>query len=86
MDVVLEVLDTFAGDYIYATLHPAKKEPYGFYNPPSNESQAEQVFTLWTYKPSTHYFSLPPSEYAYMSAWPRDHILRQALSLFLVVW
>lgn len=86
MDIVLEVVDTFVGDYLFATLHPAKPAPYDFPYPPSNETQAEQVFSAWTYKPSTNYFSLSPSEYAYMSAWPRDNIYRQALSLYLVVW
>lgn len=86
MDVVLEVLDTFVGDYIYATLYPARPAPYDFPNPPSNDTIGQQVFSAWTYKPSTNYFSLEPSEYAYMSAWPRDNIWRQSLSLYLTVW
>lgn len=86
MDIVLEVLDTFVGDYLYATLHLAHHAPYDFPNPPSNETQTEQVFSAWVYKPSTSVFALTPSQYAYQSAWPRDNIYRQALSLFLIVW
>lgn len=86
MDVVLEVVDTFVGDYLYATFHPARPAPYDYPNPPSNETIAQQVFSSWTYKPSTHWFSLAPSDYAYQSAWPRDNILRQSLSLYLIVW
>ncbi|KAF3769664.1 hypothetical protein M406DRAFT_343800 [Cryphonectria parasitica EP155] len=86
MDVVLEVLDTFGVDYIYATLYPAHPASYNFQNPPANQSIDQQVFSTWVYKPSTEYFSLEPSKYAYMSAWPRDNIFRQALSLFFIVW
>lgn len=86
MDVVLEVLDTFVGDYLYATLHPARPAPYDYPNPPSNETVAGQVFSAWTYQPSTYLFSLTPSKYAYQSAWPRDNILRQSISLYLTVW
>lgn len=86
MDIVVEVLDTFAFDYIYANCHPARPAPYDYPYPPSNETQTQQVFSPWTYKPSTNFFSLPPSQHAYMSAWPRDNIYRQAVSLFMIVW
>lgn len=86
MDIVLEIADTLFGDYLYATFHPAKPAPYDFPHPPSNETVNAKAFSAWTYKPSTHYFSLEPSQYAYMSQWPRDNIFRQALSLFLIVW
>lgn len=86
MDVVLEVIDTFAGDYVYAKLHPAHPAPYDYPNPPSNETISDQVFTSWKYEPATQYISFEPSQYAYMSAWPRDNIYRQALSLFMIVW
>lgn len=86
MDIVLEVADTLFGDYLYAAFYPAKPAPYDFPHPPSNETVSENAFSAWTYTPSTHYFSLEPSQYAYMSQWPRDNIYRQALSLFLIVW
>lgn len=86
MDVVLEVLDTYVGDYIYANILPARPAPYDFPHPPSNETIAEQAFSSWTYKPATHWFSFEPSQYAYQSAWPRDNIFRQSLSLYFTVW
>lgn len=86
MDVVLEVVDTFAGDYLYAFFHPARQASYDFPSTPSNETISDQVFSTWAYKPSTSFFSLQPSEYAWKSAWPRDNIYRQALSLYLIVW
>ncbi|KAK2604350.1 hypothetical protein N8I77_007289 [Diaporthe amygdali] len=86
MDIVLEVADTLFGDYLYARFHPIQPAPYDFPHPPSNDTVNDRAFSAWTYKPATHYFSLEPSQYAYMSQWPRDNILRQALSLFLIVW
>lgn len=86
MDIVLEVLDTYALDHVYATAYPARPAPYDYPFPPSNETQSQQVFSSWTYKPATIYFSTTPGPYAYMSAWPRDNIWRQSLSLFFTVW
>ncbi|KAI3399101.1 hypothetical protein diail_7901 [Diaporthe ilicicola] len=86
MDIVLEIADTLFGDYLYAISYPVQPAPYDFPHPPSNETVNEKAFSAWTYRPSTHYFSLEPSQYAYMSQWPRDNIYRQALSLFLIVW
>ena len=83
MDVVLEITDTFIGDYLYATLHPAKPAPYDFPSFPANATGGPSE---WTYRPSTQLFQLEPSKYAYMSAWPRDNIYRQAFSLFMVTW
>ncbi|KAI9832067.1 MAG: c-5 sterol desaturase [Phylliscum demangeonii] len=40
----------------------------------------------YQYHPSTQYLQLQPSEWAYLSAWPRDHVLRQAISLYLITW
>lgn len=84
MDVVLEIVDTFMGDYLYATLHPSKPVPYDF--PDLNTNGTASGFDQWSYTPSTSWFSLEPSEYAYMSAWPRDNIYRQGLSLFFITW
>ncbi|EAT83541.1 hypothetical protein HBI56_233060 [Parastagonospora nodorum] len=90
MDIVLEVFDTFLFDPIYATLLPAasqslapnatyssfREEPTSFVKPHSS----------WQYEPSTHYFSIQPSQYAYQSALTRDDWRRQALTLFLITW
>ena len=91
MDVVLEIADSFIFDPLYATLLPGasaqpfvanatfssfKEEPTGFAVP----------HATWQYEPSTHFFSIKPSKYAYMSAWNRDDWQRQALSLYLITW
>jgi lathosterol oxidase len=91
MDIVLEIADTFIFDPLYATLLPGasstsavanatyssfREEPTGFARP----------HATWQYEPSTHYFSVQPSKYAYMSAWNRDDWRRQALTLYLITW
>jgi lathosterol oxidase len=83
MDVVLEVFDTFIGDYAFAALLPAKPAPYDY---PLASNNTAQTFSSWQYKPSTHVFELRPSQYAYMSALDRENIVRQGISLFLITW
>lgn len=85
MDVVLEITDTFIGDYLYATLHPAKPVFYDFPEAGANATTA-QALSDWSYKPATQFIHLEPSKYAYMSAWPRDNIFRQGFSLFMITW
>jgi Delta7-sterol 5-desaturase len=84
MDIVNELFDTFLADYAYAKLLPAKPAPYDFPDP-TNATNA-QVFSSWQYQPATKYFSIQPSQYAYMSSLPRDNIYRQSLNLFLITW
>jgi len=90
MDIVLEIADTFLFDPLYATLLPTsapafaanatlssvKEEPTGYASP----------HATWQYEPSTAYFSVQPSKYAYMSQWPRDDWRRQLLTLYLITW
>ncbi|KAI0840620.1 C-5 sterol desaturase [Hypoxylon sp. FL0890] len=83
MDVVLEIADTFVGDYAYAWAHPAQSTPYDFLD---NTSNSTQHTSTWQFKTANPYFSFTPSKYAYMSAWDRDNIYRQAISLFLITW
>lgn len=84
MDIVLEVTDSFIGDYFFSWVLPARRAPYDYPNVPTNGT--DQTFSTWQYKPSTHFFTIEPSQAAYMSAWPRDNIFRQAISLFLITW
>jgi Delta7-sterol 5-desaturase len=85
MDIILELVDTFVGDFLYAGLLPARPAPYDF--PLATAANAtSQTFSTWQYKPATALFSLEPSQYAYMSAWPRNNIFRQAISLYLITW
>lgn len=84
MDIVLEVIDTFLGDHIYAKLLPAEVLQNEF-GPVSNPTD-ERPSPPWSYEPATAYLHLEPSKAAYMSSWPRDNIYRQAASLFLITW
>lgn len=84
MDIALEILDTFAFDYAYAALLPARSAPYGL--PNIDIGGNATALSAWTYKPTSFLFTLEPSRYAYMSAWPRDKLARQYISLFLITW
>lgn len=92
MDVVLEIFDTFAFDYLYAAALPVQNPPYAklISSLPAttlNATQAEITGSNgYVYSPSTVYFQLEPSKYAYLSAASRDNPYRQALTLFLITW
>ena len=83
MDIALELCDTFLLDRVYATAHPAPSAPY---LSDSKANATGQHLTTWQYTPSTHLFTLEPSQYAYMSAWPRDNAYRQFISCFALTW
>ncbi|KAK8874632.1 sterol delta 5-6-desaturase ERG3 [Apiospora arundinis] len=83
MDIVNELFDTFVGDYVWAQLLPARLAPYEF---PSATNASVQSFSPWQYKPATKFFSIEPSPAAYESMWPRDHICRQGINLFLITY
>lgn len=80
MDIVLEVVDTFVGDRIWASVLPA---PHLQAGPGSNVTAP---LTSWEYKPTSPRFYFEPSQYAYESAWARDYVFRQAVSLFFITW
>lgn len=85
MDIVLEVADTFLLDRLYAKLVPAGPAPYDL-SKDDIATNASTTASLWQYKPATSVFTLLPSPEAYMSAWPRDNLLRQFISLFFITW
>ena len=99
MDVVLEAFDTFLFDRLYANALPIGPS-HSTFDPVStlaasfkgyNETYGlapEVPFTRsgWQWEPSNSYFSLQPSEFAYLSRWDRDNIFRQALSLYIITW
>lgn len=87
MDVVLEVFDTFFLDRLYAIALPDRVAGYGKYvvNDATSTFSSMRELPTAVY-PSTHLWKLEPSEYAFMSAWPRDNIWRQMLSLYLITW
>lgn len=82
MDVVLEITDAFISDYIYAWAHPANPSaPYDYL-----DAANTTVTSSWQYKPASSFFRIEPSQAAYMSAWNRDNIYRQTITLFLITW
>ncbi len=83
MDVVLELTDTFLADYVYAWAYPAKSVPSYSY---SDSNSTSPVFSSWQYKPASTFIYVEPSDAAYMSAWSRDNMCRQAITLFLITW
>lgn len=87
MDVVLEVFDTFLFDRLYAAALPTSAPHQGA----SIVKDATTTFSSVREHPTAlartnQLFQLEPSQYAYMSQWPRDNIWRQGLSLYLITW
>jgi lathosterol oxidase len=83
MDVILDLFDTFFGDYVYAWLVPSS--PSSHFTPTATNGSA-QSFLPCHYQPSTKSFTVIPSQAACMSAWPRENIYRQSINLFLIPW
>ncbi|RAK79797.1 sterol desaturase family protein [Aspergillus fijiensis CBS 313.89] len=90
MDIALEIWDTFIGDRLYSSLLPLSLS--SSVSIPGLNTAANSTLSLfgasepYVYEPATQLFSLEPSKYAYLSAWPRNNIYRQFLSFFLIVW
>jgi len=87
MDIVLEVFDTFLFDRFWATVYPASNPSYAQNVAKHATATFSSMRELPTsIQPSTQFFQLNPSQYAYMSEWPRDNIYRQGLTLYLITW
>ncbi|EEQ85884.1 c-5 sterol desaturase [Blastomyces dermatitidis] len=89
MDVILEVLDTFIFDYFYAKFAPAKDAAaiVSSFSGSLNATKYEFVGAGgYVYQPTSSYFKLQPSIYAYTSSLPRDNLWRQLLTLYLITW
>ncbi|RFU25984.1 hypothetical protein B7463_g10345, partial [Scytalidium lignicola] len=84
MDILLEATDTFFFDYAYSAILPAAPAPYNLGG--NSTLTATTDASAWQYHPASKYISWTPSEAAYASAWSRDNIYRQAMSLFLITW
>jgi Delta7-sterol 5-desaturase len=93
MDIILEVFDTYLADYCYAKAIPASGA--SIFTQGVQRAASSTFSSLregatpapgYAYQPSTAYFTLEASQYAYQSAWPRDSPYRQALSLYLITW
>jgi Delta7-sterol 5-desaturase len=85
MDIVLELTDAFIADYAYAYFYPAR---FSSSDIPQilGRNHTSQTFSTWQYKPATQYLHVEPSSAAYMSAWDRDNVYRQSITLFLITW
>jgi lathosterol oxidase len=90
MDVVLELFDTFIADPVYAKVLPASLTTSSAFQPYIEDANITlSLFgdsSTYVYNPATQYLYVEPSKYAYMSAWPRDNIYRQGLTLFFITW
>lgn len=86
MDIVLEVVDTYALDYLYSAILPAHPAPYDLKHGASNATLDFKASSTWQYTPSTKFITLEPSEAAYMSQWTRDNAYRQLITLFFITW
>src|SRR5205809_2808226 len=90
MDIVLEICDTVFFDRVYAILLPASSTMLNSFLRSSdlaaNATFSSMPVAAYQYKPSTKYIHLQPSEWAYMSVWPRDNVFRQFISLTLRTW
>lgn len=72
MDILLDVLDTFVLDRLYAAVLPVHGNAIKP-SMPYNENVGR-------------YLELAPTQWAYLSRWPRDNAVRQFLSLFMITW
>lgn len=87
MDIVLEIADSFLFDPFYAALLPNHAAANATLSSYGGEPTSYALpHATWQYEPSTKYFSVEPSNYAYMSQWARDDWRRQAVSLYLITW
>lgn len=86
MDIVLELVDTFIADYIYARALPARPAASGFPRAASAANATAQAYSRWTYRPATKFMTVRPHAAAWDSAWTRDNPYRQLITLFFIVW
>ena len=91
MDIVLEVIDTLFLDRFWVAVHPSSSagrlsspNTDSYYVPTSTFSSMREAPTQL--QPATKFFQLEPTQYAFMSEWPRDNPYRQGISLFFITW
>ncbi|GME66099.1 Sterol delta -desaturase erg3 protein [Neofusicoccum parvum] len=85
MDLVLEFCDAFVFDRVYSALLPAQARNVGEVGA-GNGSVIQPCLDSYRFEPASQYISFPPSEHACMSAWPRENLWRQLVSLYIVTW
>lgn len=77
MDVLLDILDTFVFDRFYASVLPDFLATY---------TNSTLLGTSHLNQNVRAYYPLEPSPWAEASRLKRDDLLRQSLSLFLLIW
>lgn len=75
MDVILDVVDTFALDRLYAFVLPDKFATSFGNNTVSNLNERVKL-----------YYPLEASQWAEASLWKRDNVVRQLISFTLIMW
>lgn len=86
MDIVLELIDTFIADHVYAHFFPIKSDSNGFANKMVNNTSVHQVVSQWKWQPATKFFQIEPPPAAYMSSLNRDNPYRQLATLYFITW
>ena len=88
MDIVLQVFDTFLFDRFWAFVHPASTftDTRNVVKLPTTTFSSRREVPTAIINASTKFFQLEPSPYAFMSAWPRDNIWRQFITLYMITW
>ncbi|KAF4308509.1 Fatty acid hydroxylase [Botryosphaeria dothidea] len=86
MDLVLEGLDAYVFDRLYATLLPAQNLNITSQLASENVSATASCLDNYDFMPASKYLSFPPSEYACMSTLPRENVWRQLISLYIITW
>ncbi|KAH8600788.1 hypothetical protein B0O99DRAFT_609477 [Bisporella sp. PMI_857] len=87
MDIVLEFVDKYCFDWVYATLFPLQLPSYNQTNGAVNSTHYNSTASpLWEYQPASSWISFAPGENAYMSRLARDNVYRQIASLYVVTW
>lgn len=52
----------------------------------ASQAAAAVAQSSWQFEPASQYFSVQPSEYAWMSRWDRDNLWRQFISFYIITW
>jgi hypothetical protein len=94
MDIVLEICDALVFDRIYAAAVPLSRSSSSFQILKNAAASAGNATLAglsnlppgYQYHPASQYIQIEPTRWAYLSAWPRDNIIRQTISLYLILW
>lgn len=82
MDIVLELIDTFIADDVYAYLFPIGNQILN----KTDVNASTQLMEPWIWQPTTKYFHVRPSQAAYMSSLARNNPYRQFLTVLFTTW